>query len=115
MLTSEGQILIPQNTRSQKIRNAPSDPKLNLNTYTVKSTLYTLIACEEAQILVRVALRLTVSGIQRHQTSEMHRMTPNWTWTLNSQKYPIYTNTSEAQILARFAQRTALLKISHIL
>ncbi len=26
-----------------------------------------------------------------HQKLEMHRMTPNWTWTLNSQKYSIYT------------------------
>ncbi len=26
-----------------------------------------------------------------HQILEMHPMTPNWTWTLNSQKYSIYT------------------------
>ncbi len=50
----------------------------------------------EAQILVRFALWLTVSEIhfvhvKGHQKSEMHRMTPNWTWTLSSQTYSIYT------------------------
>ncbi len=45
--------------------------------------------------LVRFALRLTVSGIhvQGRKKSEMHRVTPNWTSTFNSQiKYPMYTN-----------------------
>ncbi len=23
----------------------------------------------------------------------MHQLTPNWTWTLNCQKYPVYINT----------------------
>ncbi len=47
-----------------------------------------------AQILVRFALRLAVSETQHVQggrKSEMHRMIPNWTWTLNSQKYSMYT------------------------
>ncbi len=26
----------------------------------------------------------------RSSKSEMHRMTPNWNWTFNSQKYPVY-------------------------
>ena len=35
-----------------------------------------------------------------------NRMTPNWTWTLNSQKYPLYTAyTPEAKILVCFALR----------
>ncbi len=33
----------------------------------------------------------------------MHRMSTNWTWTLNSQKYPVYT-TPEAQILLIFSR-----------
>ena len=45
-------------------------------------------------MLVRFALWLAVSEIQHvqgPQKSETHRMTPNWTWTLNNQKYPTYT------------------------
>ena len=60
-------------TRSPKIRNASNDPKL------------------WTQILVRFALQIAVSEIQGRQKSETHRMPPNWTWTLNSQKYPVYT------------------------
>ncbi len=48
----------------------------------------------EAKTLVRFALRLAISEIQHVQGQrklEMHRMTPNATWTLNSQKYSIYT------------------------
>ena len=30
-------------------------------------------------------IRPLIFKIQGHQNSEMHRMTPNWTWTLNSQ------------------------------
>ncbi len=43
----------------------------------------------EAQILVRFALKLAVSEIhvQGWWKSEMHRMSPKWTWTLNSQKW----------------------------
>ena len=40
--------------------------------------------------MVRFALWPVVSKIQGRQKSEMHWMTPNWTWTLNSQKYPVY-------------------------
>ena len=58
---------------------------------TAQSTLYTT---PEAQILVRLTLRLAISEIQRaqgHQKSEMYQITPNWTWTVNGQKYPVYT------------------------
>ena len=49
--------------------------------------------------------------------TETHRVTPNWTWTLGSQKYPVYIKilTPEAQILVCFALRPAVSKISHIL
>ncbi len=47
------------------------------------------------------------------QKSEMHQITPKWSWTLSSQKYSIYTKvvTPEAQIWVPFALRTAVFKI----
>ncbi len=44
----------------------------------------------EVQIFVVFSLWLAVSKIQGQRKSEMHRVTPKWTWTLNSQKYPIH-------------------------
>ncbi len=66
-----------------------------------------------AKIFVRFALWLSVSEIQGRQKLEMHRMTPNWTWTLNSQNYPIYTVNipPEGHILVRFALRPVVFKI----
>ena len=46
-----------QDTRLSKITNAPNDLRLTLNTLTVKSTLYTLTTCPEAQISLRFTLR----------------------------------------------------------
>ena len=48
------------------------------------------ILTHEIQILVHFALRLSISEIQGHSL-EMHRVTSNWTWPLNSQKYTMYT------------------------
>ncbi len=64
-------------------------------------------------MLVQFALRPAVSEMQDCQKSGVHRMTPNWTWTLNSQKYPIYTKDlpSEAPILVRFTPRLAVSEI----
>ena len=42
----------------------------------------------EVHILPRFALRLAVPETQGRQKLKMHR---NWTWTLNSQKYTMYT------------------------
>ena len=81
-------------TGSSKTRNAPNDPKLTLNTLTFKGTLYMYqVLTPETEILFRFTLRLPVSEIhaQGQRKSEMHRRTLNRTWTLNSQKYPIYT------------------------
>ncbi len=52
--------------------------------------MYTKYLLNEVQILVRFALRFAVSEIQHvlvhgPQKSEIHRMTPNWISTLNSQ------------------------------
>ena len=69
-------------------------PQTELEDLTVKSTLYTPSTYPEAQILVRFALPLAISEMQHVQGQrklEMHRMTPNWTWRLDSQKYSIYT------------------------
>ncbi len=67
----------------------------------------------EAQALVRFALQPLVFEIECRQKAEMHRMTPNWTWTLNSLKYLIYTKilTPEAQILVPFILRQAVSEI----
>ncbi len=84
-------------TKSVKFGNAPNDPKLNLNTYQSKVLYIHLILPQEVQTLVSFALQLAVSEIQHVQgghKSEVHRMTLNWTWTLNSQKYSIYTKYS---------------------
>ncbi len=74
----------------------------------------------EAQILVRFALRLAVTEIQNVQgqrKSEMHWMTPNWAWRLNSQKYSIYTKylplRSKCWFVLLYDQLFS--KISHIL
>ncbi len=80
-------------TRSAKIGNAPNYPKLNLNTSQSKVLDIHYSYCK-VQILVRFALRLAVSEIQHVQGQwklEMHRMTPKWTWRLNSQNYPVST------------------------
>ncbi len=78
-------------TRSAKIVNAPNDPKLNLNTQQSKVLSTYLILTPDVQIFFRSAVRSAVFKIQGRRKSDMHRKTPNWTWTLNSQNYPVYT------------------------
>ncbi len=79
--------------RSPENRKYTEWPETELEHLTIKRTLYTLIVYPEAHILVRFPLRLAVSEIQYEQgrqKSEMHRMTLNWAWQLNSQKYSIH-------------------------
>ena len=45
----------------------------------------------EVEILVYFAVWTLVFKTQGRLKSELHRMTPNWTLTLNNQKYVIYT------------------------
>ena len=45
----------------------------------------------EAHVLVRFALRTALFKVQSLRKSKMHRITPGWTWTFNSQKYLVYT------------------------
>ena len=80
-----------QDISSPKIRNILNDPKLSLNTQQLQLHYIHWILTPGAQIVVRFAPQLAVSKIQGCQKSEMHQMTPNRTWTLNSQKYPVYT------------------------
>ena len=93
--------------------NVPNDPKLNFN-----STLYTLNTypwgpnCGPFHSTISLFRDTTCI---RSPKSEVYRMTPNWTWTLNSQNtlymYTLNT-TSEAQILVRFTLQPAVSKIS---
>ncbi len=62
---------------------------LTLNSQ-MNSTYTKYLLNTEVHIFVRFALRLAFSEIQGCQKSEMHWVTLNWTWTLNSQRYSIY-------------------------
>ena len=64
-------------------------PQIEIEHLSQKYTIYS--KSSGAQIMVCLALQQAVSEIQGRQKSEMHWMTPNWTGTLNSQKYPVYT------------------------
>ncbi len=75
-----------------KIRNAPNDLKMILNTNQSKvSCIHQVLNTKNAHLLVRFSLRSAAFKIQGLWKSEMHRMTPNWTCTLNSQKNTICT------------------------
>ncbi len=54
--------------------------------------------------------------VQGQWKSKMHRMTPDWTWTLNSQKYSLYIlNTPlSPKILVRFALQLAVSEIEYV-
>ncbi len=88
--------LVTSCTKSSKIGNAPNAPKLNLNAWQsiFKSTLYTLNAypwgpnfgpfhCTISRFREATCTRSSKIGKAPNE--------PNWTWTLNSQKYSIYT------------------------
>ena len=83
------------NVKVIKNRKCTEWPKLirELEHLTVRSTLYTLNTYPWGPNFGAFysATTVAVSEIQGRQKSEMHRMTPNWTWTLNSQKYTVYT------------------------
>ena len=63
-----------------------------LNSQTVKRTLYTLLTYPWAPDFgpFRSMFRRFRDTCTRSPKSVMHRMNPNWTWTLNSQKYPVH-------------------------
>ncbi len=80
--------------RSPENQKCTEWPKNELEHLTIKSTLYTLNAYRWDPNFV--PFRSTISSFRDTTCislpkSEMHRMTPNWTWTLNSQKYSMYT------------------------
>ncbi len=83
-------------TKSSKISNAPNDPNwTSIEHLTVKGTLYTIDTYPWSPNFG--PLRSTTSRFRDttctrgRRKSEMHRMTPNWIWTLNSQKFSICT------------------------
>ncbi len=74
-----------------KNRKCTELPQTELEHLAVKTTLYALNTYPWGPNFRPFDLRSAVFKIQVHWKSEMHRMTPNWTWALNSQKYSIYT------------------------
>ncbi len=67
-------------------------PQNELEHLTIKSNLYTLVT-PKAQILVFFTIRppiFKVQGCRKSEKSQMHRMTSEWLWTLNSQNYHVF-------------------------
>ncbi len=90
-LTSEAETTHFRDTRLPKIRNALNDPKLKLNTTSKLLYKYTEYLPQRPKFLY---VSLSDKLFQR-----------NWTWTLNSLKYPVYIKylPLEAQILVLLA------------
>ena len=76
-----------------KNRKCTKWPQSEREHLTVKSTPYTLNTYSCGPNFGPFALHLAVTEmhVQSGRKSEMHRMTPNWTWTPKSQKYCKYT------------------------
>ncbi len=75
-----------------KTGNALNDPKLTLEQ--LLSTLQALKTYIWGWNFCPFCYMTTAFRFLRYKVvrkSEMHQMTPNWTWTLNSQNYPVYT------------------------
>ena len=81
-------------TRSPKIGNAPNDPNWTWTLNSQKYSIYTKYSLRpkfwSVSLYNELFTRYNIH-VQGHQKSEKQRMTPNWTWTLNIQKYSIYT------------------------
>ncbi len=77
--------------KASKNRKCSEWPQTKLEGKTVKPFYIHYILTTEVQIFICFTLRLAISEMQGRQKSEMYRVTPNWTWTLNSQKYRICT------------------------
>ena len=74
-----------------EIRKCTEWPQTELEQLTVKNTPYTLTTgtyLRGPNFVVCFALWQAVSEIQGRRKSEMHRMTPNSTWTLKESKLP---------------------------
>ncbi len=63
-------------------------PQTELEHLTVKSSVYTLNTYPRGPNFAPFRSTIKIQGCRK---SETHRMTPTWTWTLNSQKYSVYT------------------------
>ena len=101
ILTPDAQILVrfvlwPAVFKIQGYKNwkCTEWSQIELEHLTVKSTLHILNTYpwdpNFGQFCSTIS-RFRDNYVQGYKKSEMHQMTPNWTWTLNSQKYTIYT------------------------
>ncbi len=86
-------------------------PQNDLEYWTVKTTL--CLSTPEFHISLSFALRRAIFQIKGCQKSEMHRITADWPWTLNCQKYLVYIEylAPKAQISLCFARRWLFFKI----
>ena len=101
---------IIENRKNQKCTAWPqSDP----NHLMVKRTQYTVIYPED-QILVHFTLWRAVfeiQGCRKSENLEMHRLTLDWPWILNGQKYLIYiVFTLRRPKLCLFRYKTSLFR-----
>ncbi len=89
----------------------PSD----LEPYKVKLPYICITSVHDSQTLVRFALRPALFEIQA-TLRQVHRMTPNWPWTLQCQITLYYiTTVPESQISLRFALQPEVLELQAIL
>ncbi len=80
-------------TRSVKIRNAPSDSKMNLKHLAGKRILYTQntysLGPNFGAFHSRISRFRDICA--RSRKLKVHRMTPNWIWTRSRRQYSIYS------------------------
>ncbi len=91
-------------------------PQSDLEPYKAKLPYICIIRVHDSQISLRFALRPALFEIQTI-LRQVHRMTPNWSWTLQRQiTLYLYNKTvPESQISLRFALRLAVLGLQAIL
>ena len=88
-------------------------PRTELEQLTVKSILYTLNTYPWGPNFGPV--RSTISRFRNTWSPKikMHWMTPKWSWTLNSQKYSIYTKYLPLRPKFCFTLKLAVSEIQH--
>ncbi len=72
-------------TRAKDRKKSEIVPKVNLNTNSPLDTKFYPWSTNFGPF------RCTTCVSEINVVKQIHRMTPNWTWTLNSQKYTVYT------------------------
>ena len=89
--------------------SALNDRKLTLNpTRSIVPQIF-VTSIHKSQISLRFALQWAIFELQAI-LRQVHWMTPNWPWTLQGLRYPIYvTSVRESQILLHFTLRNPFL------